>query len=82
MAVFIKFFAIIKAIILKTLFGILFGPKAFPFKRLLINLLISFIKIIGLILNTFYSIIAFILILLKSIILVLGKNLLQRCLFL
>jgi len=52
-----------------------FGFKAFLFKRLLINLLISSIKIIGLILSTLYSIVAFILILLKSTILVLRKNL-------
>jgi len=51
------------------------GPKAFPFKRLLINLLISFIEIIELILNTFYFIVAFIIILLRFTILVLGKNL-------
>jgi len=49
--------------------------KILPFKRLLINLLISSFKIIKLILNALYSIIVFILILLKFIIPVLGKNL-------
>jgi len=52
-----------------------FGFKALLFKSLLINLLISFIKIIGLILNTLYSIVTSILILLKSVVLVLEKNL-------
>jgi len=42
-------FTITKATTLKTLFSMPSGPKAFPFKRLLINLLISFIKILGLI---------------------------------
>ena len=45
------FFIIIKATILNTLFNILFNPKAFLFKRLLINLLIFFAKIIKLILS-------------------------------
>jgi len=49
--------------------------KAFPFKRLLINLLISSIKIIKLILSAPWFIIISILILLKFIILVLEKNL-------
>jgi len=49
--------------------------KTLLFKRLLISLLISSIKIIGLILSTLYSVIASILILLKSTILVLRKNL-------
>jgi len=53
----------------------LFGLKAFPFKKLLINLLIFSAKIIKLILNTLWFIIASILILLKFIILILGKNL-------
>jgi len=53
----------------------LFSFKTFPFKRLLINLLISSIKIVGLILNTLYFIITSIIILLKFTILVLGKNL-------
>jgi len=57
------------------LFSILSSFKAFLFKKLLISLLISFIKIIGLILSALYFIIASILILLKFIILVLGKNL-------
>jgi len=51
------------------------GPGAFPFKKLLISLLISSIKIIGLILSAFYSIIVFILMSLRSAIPVLGKNL-------
>jgi len=50
--------------------------KAFLFKRLLINLLISSIEIVGLILSIFYSFIVSIL--LKSTILVLGKNLAAR----
>jgi len=49
--------------------------KTFLFRRLLINLLIFSIKIMGLILNTLYSIIAPIAILLRFTILVLGKNL-------
>jgi len=53
----------------------LFSPKAFLFKRLLISLLILSIKIVGLILNTLYFIIASIIILLKFIVLVLRKNL-------
>jgi len=53
----------------------LFSLKALPFRRLLISLLISFIKIIGLILSALCSVIASILISLKSAILVLGKNL-------
>jgi len=52
-----------------------FNFKTLLFKKLLISLLISSFKIIKLILNTLYSIIAFILILLKSTILVLRKNL-------
>ena len=67
-------FIIIKATILKTLFSILFSPIAFPFKKLLINLLIFSIKIIGLILNTLCFIITSITILLKSIIPVLEKK--------
>jgi len=51
------------------------GPKALSFKKPLISLLISFIKIIGLILSALYSVITFVLILLKSTILVLRKNL-------
>jgi len=50
----------------------LFSPKALLFKRLLINLLIFSIKIMGLILN------AFILILLKFTILILEKNLVVK----
>jgi len=57
------------------MFNIPFSPKAFLFKRLLISLLISFIKIIRLILSIFCSIVASIIILLKFAILVLGKNL-------
>jgi len=49
------------------------SPKTFLFRRLLINLLISSVKIIGLILSIFYSFI--ISISLRSTILVLGKNL-------
>jgi len=49
------------------------SPKAFLFKRLLISLLISSIKMVGLILSIFYSFIVSIL--LRSAILVLGKNL-------
>jgi len=52
---------------------LLFSLKAFLFKKLLINLLISFIKIIGLILNTLCFIVVFIS--LKSAILILGENL-------
>jgi len=52
-----------------------FSFKAFPFKKVLISLLISFIKIIKLILNTLCSIITFFIILLKSTIPVLGQNL-------
>ena len=52
-----------------------FSPRAFPFRRLVINLLISSIKIIGLILSVLYSIIISILVSLKSAIPVLGKNL-------
>ena len=55
-----------------------FSSKAFLFKKLLISLLIFSIKIIGLILNTLYSIIASILILLKFTIFVLGKNLVVK----
>ena len=73
-------FIIPKTTILKTLFSILFNPKAFLFKRLLINLLISSVKIIGLILSAFYFIVASITILLKFIILVLGKNLFVKVL--
>jgi len=51
----------------------LFSFKTFLFKRLLISLLIFFIKIIKLILSTLYFIIIFIL--LKSTILVFRKNL-------
>ena len=65
---------ITKTIILKTSFGILFGPKAFLFKRPLISLLISSFKTIGLILNTLCFVVASISILLKSIIPILGKN--------
>jgi len=49
------------------------SPKAFLFKRLLINLLIFFAKIIGLILNTLYFIVVSIL--LRSAIPVFRKNL-------
>jgi len=52
-----------------------FSFKALLFKKLLINLLIFFIKIIGLILSALCSIITSILILLKFAILVLEKNL-------
>jgi len=51
------------------------SPRAFPFKRLIISLLISSIKIIGLILSVLYSVIASILVSLRSAIPVLGKNL-------
>jgi len=74
LTIFTKSFTISKTTILKTLFSIPFSPKTFLFKRLLISLLISFIKIIGLVLNTLYSIIAFILILPKSTILILPKS--------
>jgi len=50
-----------------------FSPKAFLFRRLIISLLISSIKIVGLILSIFCSLIVSIL--LRSTILVLGKNL-------
>jgi len=50
--------------------------KAFLFKRLLINLLISSIKMVGLILSIFCSLI--ISMSLRSAILVLGKNLAIR----
>jgi len=53
----------------------LFSFKALLFKTLLINLLISFFDIIGLILSALYSIIIFILTLLKFTILVFKKNL-------
>ena len=56
----------------------LFNFKTFLFKRLLINLLIFFIKIIGLILSTPYFIIVSIL--LKFIILILRKNLVIKIL--
>jgi len=52
-----------------------FGLKALLFKRLLINLLIFSFNIIKLILSTFYSIVASIFIILKSIISVFKKNL-------
>jgi len=55
-----------------------FSPRALLFRRLLISLLISSIKIVGLILSALYSIIASILISLRSTILVLGKNLAIR----
>jgi len=54
------------------------SPKAFLFRRLLISLLIFSIKIIGLILNALYSIVASILISLRFTILVLRKNLTVR----
>ena len=60
------------------MFNIPFSPKAFLFKRLLISLLISSIEIIGLILSAFCSVIASVLISLKSAVLVLGKNLAVR----
>ena len=66
--------------ILRTLFSIPSGPRAFLFGRLLISLLISSIKIVGLILSALYSIIASILILLRSTTLVLGKKLAARIL--
>jgi len=53
----------------------LFNFKNFLYRKLLISLLISSIKIIKLILNTLCFIVTSITILLKSIILVLGKNL-------
>jgi len=53
----------------------LFSLKTLPFKRLLISLLIFSFNIIKLILNALYSLIAFILILLKFIFLVFKKNL-------
>jgi hypothetical protein len=56
------------------------NPKAFSFGRLLISLLISSIEIIGLILSTLYSVIASVLISLRSAIPVLGKNLAARML--
>jgi len=52
------------------------GPKAFLFRKLLISLLISFVKIVGLILSTFCSFIVSMS--LRSAILVLGKNLAVR----
>ena len=67
-----------RATTLRTLFGIPFGPRAFPFRRPLISLLISSIKTIGLILSTLYSIITSILILLRSATPVLGKKLATR----
>ena len=63
---------------LRTLFSILSSPRAFLFRRLLISLLISSIKIVGLILSALYSINASILILLRSTTLVLGKKLATR----
>jgi len=54
------------------------SPKAFPFRRLLISLLISSVEIVGLILNIFCSFIVSIS--LRSTILVLGKNLAIRIL--
>ena len=65
---------------LRTLFSIPSGPGAFLFRRPLISLLISSIKIIGLILSILCSIIASILILLRSTALVLGKKLAARIL--
>jgi len=55
-----------------------FSFKAFPFKRLLINLPIFSTKIIGLILNTLNFIIVFIL--LKFTIFIFGKNLTTKIL--
>jgi hypothetical protein len=52
-----------------------FSPRAFLFKKFIISLLIFSVKIIGLILSTLYSIIISILILLRSTVLALGKNL-------
>ena len=52
-----------------------FDLRAFLFKKLLISLLIFSIKIIGLILSTLYFIIVSVLILLRSTILVIEKNL-------
>ena len=66
------------ATILRILFGILSGLKAFLFGRFLISLLIFSIKTIGLILSIFYSVIASILILLRSAAPVLGKKLAAR----
>jgi len=54
------------------------SPRAFPLGRLLISLPISSVKIIGLIMSALCSIVASILILLRSAILVLGKNLAVR----
>jgi len=68
-------FIITRATILRTLFGIPSGPRALLFRRLLISLLISSIKIVGLILSALYSIIASSSILLRSAVPVLGKNL-------
>ena len=65
---------------LRTLFGILSSPRAFPFRRLLISLLISSIKIVGLILSVLCSINASILVLLRSTAPVLGKKLAARIL--
>jgi len=75
-----KSFIITKATTLKTLFNIPSSLKAFRFERFLINLLIFFIKILRLISSTLWSIITSIMILLKSIIPVLGKNLATRIL--
>jgi len=55
-----------------------FSPRAFPFKKLLISLLISSVKTVGLILSIFCSLIVSIL--LRSAILVLEKNLAIRIL--
>jgi len=54
------------------------SPKAFLFRRLIISLLISSIKIIGLILSVLYSVITSILVSLRSAVPVLGKNLAIR----
>jgi len=71
-------FIITRATILRTLFGIPSSPKALPFGRLLISLLISSIEIVGLILSALCSIVASGLILLRSAVPVLGKNLVAR----
>ena len=51
LATFAKSFAITKVTTLNISFSMLFGPRAFPFRRLLINLLIFFPKIVGLIIS-------------------------------
>jgi len=70
-------FIITKITTLSILFGMLSSPKAFLFKRLLINLLISSTEIIGLILSALWFIIASISILLMSAVPVLNVNIIN-----